>query len=244
MSHWDVNAVGRHRRPHTEESLASDYVPSHAAPTARNGPHYPAATRFGQQVPAEPDPVAHDRVASPSRAWYGQAYPYVSQPARAYAQVRSERRRLYAVLAILGVVVVGTSIAAIVLSLSGSSSSRYRWSATALAWQLGCSGVHASTAPSGEASIDVGIQPREEVLCSLDGQIIDITTWASAGEQSAAEAMARSLLRSSDQEAYVARGPGWLAGLNDGSGTAQVDVQRRVAQTIAGRLHGTVQHWQ
>lgn len=245
MSHWDNNSAGRHRRAQTEESLASDYVPSHAATARSGGLPYGSASQFDQPFPS------HYRAVTPtgtptgheSPTQHGEAHAFPHYPVPAYARVRSERVRLYLVLGLIGVLVVGASIAAIAVNLSGGSSSGYRTAAAALARQLGCTGVHASTPASGAVTVDLGIHPREEVLCTLDGQTIDITTWANAGDQTAAEARGRSLLHGNGEEAYVARGPGWLAGVDDDKGTAQLAVQQRIALRIATQLHGTVQHW-
>jgi hypothetical protein len=151
------------------------------------------------------------------------------------------RMRLFVVVGIVGVIVVGAVVVAIVVSASSGSTIGYGTPVATIASKLHCTGSHPS--PSSTDDIDLGIHPLEEILCTLDGHVIDISTWADRASQARAESVAHAFVHNFGLEVYLARGPGWLAGLNDESATPDVAAEKSVAEKLARKLLGAVVHW-
>jgi hypothetical protein len=151
------------------------------------------------------------------------------------------RIRLYAVLGIVGVIVVGAVVVTIVLSMKGGRSIGYGTPIATIARKLHCTGPHPS--PTSSDDIDLGVHPVEEILCTLDGDMIDISTWADRATQAHAESVAHSFVHSFGLEVYLARGKGWLASLNDENVTPDIAAEKAVAEKLARKLFGTVVRW-
>ena len=167
-----------------------------------------------------------------------QAYP--GAPAE-HARPPGGRARLYVVLCIVGVIVVAAVVVTIVASASGGTSIGYGTPVATIARKLHCTGSHPS--PTSSDDIDLGVHPVEEILCSLDGDMIDISTWADRASQAHAESVAHSFVHSFGLEVYLARGRGWLASLNDENETPDVAAEKSVAEKLARKLFGTVVRW-
>jgi hypothetical protein len=182
-----------------------------------------------------PYPPVADPAVPPAHAVADPAVP----PAHAAPQRRD--RRLFVVLGIVGALAVAAVAAAIATTSTGGSSIDYGTSAATIASRLRCTGSHPS--PTATGDIDLGIHPREEILCNLDGEVIDISTWADRASQAHAESVAHTFVHSFGMEVYLASGTGWLAGLDDESDTPDVAAEKSVAKTVAMRLRGAVVHW-
>lgn len=170
----------------------------------------------------------------PELAWaYPGAPPEHAGPPR-------RRTRLYLVLGIVGVIVVAAVVVTVV-SMSGGTSIGYGTPIATLARKLHCTGSHPSPTESGD--IDLGVHPVEEILCTFDGSVIDISTWADSASQAHAESVAHTFVHSFGLEVYLARGKGWLASLNDENVTPDVAAEKTMAEKLAHKLFGTVVHW-
>jgi hypothetical protein len=167
-----------------------------------------------------------------------QAYPGVLAE---HAGPPRRRIRLYAVLGIVGVIVVGAVVVTIVASTKGGTSIGYGTPIATIARKLHCTGSHPS--PTSSDDIDLGVHPVEEILCTLDGDMIDISTWADRASQAHAESVAHSFVHSFGLEVYLARGNGWLASLNDENVTPDLAAEKSVAEKLARKLFGTVVRW-
>ena len=151
------------------------------------------------------------------------------------------RTRLFVAFGIVGVIMIGAVVVAIVASTSSGSTIGYGTPIATLARKLHCTSPHPS--PSSTDDIDLGVHPVEEILCTMDGDVIDISTWADRATQSHAESVAHSFVHSFGLEVYLASGTGWLASLNDENEVPDVAAEKAVAEKLARKLFGTVVHW-
>jgi hypothetical protein len=158
-----------------------------------------------------------------------------------HARPPRPRTRLFVILGIVGVIVIGAVVVTIVASSSGGTSIGYGTPIATIARKLHCTGSHPS--PTSSDDIDLGVHPVEEILCTLDGDMIDISTWADRASQAHAESVAHSFVHSFGLEVYLARGRGWLASLNDENVTPDLVAEKAVAEKLARKLFGTVVHW-
>lgn len=87
-------------------------------------------------------------------------------------------------------------------------------------------------------SIMGDVNPKESLLCTLDGQPAVINTWPDAGMQASAQLMMQMLLPAFGVEFDYAAGQGWWASLDSDTGDPRQ--MHAVAQTFADRLGGRI----
>lgn len=115
----------------------------------------------------------------------------------------------------------------------------YGTSAAEVAAAAGCTGMIPK--PASPNDIEIGPAAVEDVFCTLDGDPVEINTYANEADMQAVLAIVKSF--AAQYGGFVtAVGDGWSANLEatEGQGTPDLDRQRALAEKIAARCGGEV----